>query len=212
MTGVQRDRVRQTALAVGAALALAVGVSTGSAAGAAPAPNPTSPSVPAAGHAFAGEAPQAASGGAAGGASESVVATTTGYPARAVGTLTYVHDGVAGSCTAFLIDRNTVVTAGHCVHAGGGDVPSAWSTDLVFTPGQNGATAPYGACAGTAALAPGPWRTDGDETSDFGVVQLDCNIGRRVGWFGLALTGSGNALVNQVTHVRTYPSDLAGAQ
>lgn len=177
-------------------------------AGAAAPPSPA----PAPGRAFVGDAPQAGPSGEAADGAESVVTTTTDYPARAVGTLTFVQGGVPGSCTGFLIDRNTVLTAGHCVHQGGGDVSAAWSTDLVFTPGRNGATTPYQSCNGTEAIAPDPWRVDGAEASDFGVVQLDCHIGRRVGWFGLTLSGRGTGLVNQVAHVRTYPSDLAGVQ
>ncbi len=169
---------------------------------------------PSAGLAFAGEDPQPTTGGdEAATGQEQVVADTTAYPARAVGTLTFrFPSGDPGTCTAFLVDKNSVITAAHCVHRGDGDVPAAWSTDIEFDPGHNGAVTPYRTCNGVDAFAPEPWRVDGAETSDFAVVQLDCGIGRRVGWFGLWLSGRGTDLDGRVVKVRGYPGDLAGAQ
>lgn len=214
-TGVQDRRrslsTRTGAAAVTALLLLLVAtafvagplVATARAAGA---PEPA----PAPGQAFAGEAPSPPAAEAATG--EHVVADTTGYPARAVGTLDFVQGGEPGRCTAFLIDRNSVVTAAHCVHDGTGDAPGAWSTDFVFDPGRDGTDTPYRTCHGLAAEAPALWRVDGAETSDYAVVQLDCSVGRRVGWFGLWLSPRGDDLAVSRVKVRGYPGALAGAQ
>ena len=213
MTEKSGVRVRNAA-AFGCLTLFAVLGATAGAAGAtnAPATTAATSATPTAGRAFVGDAPQAGPRGEAADGSESVVVDTTTYPARAVGTLTFVQGGEAGACTGFMIDANTVLTAAHCVHQGGGDVDSAWSTDLVFNPGQNGETTPYRTCNGTGAHAPDGWLVDGLEASDYGVVQLDCNIGRRVGWFGLTLSGQGNGLVGRLAQVRSYPTDLAGQQ
>lgn len=169
---------------------------------AAAAPEPTR------GAAFAGTA----AGRDRDGGHELVVADTTAYPARAVGALTFNRNSSPGACAAFLVDENSVVTAAHCVHDGDGETPDGWSTDIVFGPGRDGTSTPYGTCNGVAANAPYRWRTGADERFDYAVVQLDCGIGRRVGWFGLWLSGRGNDLDGLEVKVRGYPDDLAGAQ
>lgn len=146
------------------------------------------------------------------GGPELVVGDTTAYPARAVGTLDATLDGDPVRCAAFLIDKNSVLTAAHCVHDGSGDVPDAWATATVFDPGHDGATTPYRTCAATGAHAPYGWRTAADERVDYAVVQLDCGIGRRVDWFGLWLSGRGDDVLGDEVRVRGYPADLAGHQ
>ncbi|MCC6304461.1 MAG: trypsin-like serine protease, partial [Rhodobacteraceae bacterium] len=60
------------------------------------------------------------------------------YPNRAVGLITYQG---RHHCTGWLISSNTVVTAGHCVHQGGG---GSWydRTQMRFYPGRDGGAAP----------------------------------------------------------------------
>lgn len=170
---------------------------------------PAAAEEPPPGQAFSGTE----AGGVADAGGELVVSDTTEYPARAVGSLTFTLDGTPGTCTAFLVDQNSVVTAAHCVHDGTGISPDAWSTGLVFDPGHDGATTPYRTCNGVAAHAPVGWRVDADERLDYAVVQLDCpHIGRRVGWFGLWLSGTGQGLDGLTVKVRGYPGDLAGSQ
>lgn len=169
---------------------------------------PAAAQEPTRGRAFAGNA----AGGGGGSDQEQVVADTIEYPARAVGTLTFTQAGSPGTCTAFLVDKNSLLTAAHCVHGGSGDTPDAWSTGIVFDPGHNGTATPYRTCNGVEAHAPDAWRTGGDERVDYAVVQLDCGIGRQVGWFGLWLSGRGNDLDGLGVKVRGYPDDLAGTQ
>jgi glutamyl endopeptidase len=117
------------------------------------------------------------------GGDDRVPARVDTYPGRAVGSLT--RFGVP-LCTAFLVAPSIALTAGHCVHEGGAG--GQWFDGLRFSPGRDGATEQYGSCApasdGLAALQ--GFTRDGDELYDVGVILLDCPIGERVGWFGLA--------------------------
>ncbi len=189
---------RSLPVAVTAALVLATLLAL--VATAAPAAAASAP--PTRGHAFAGTEP----------AGERVVGDTTAYPARAVGTLDTVLGGEPVRCAAFLIDRNSVLTAAHCVHDGSGDTPDAWATAATFDPGHDAGTTPFRTCAGTGGQAPFGWRRAADERVDYAVVHLDCGIGRRVGWFGLWLSGKGEDLVGREVRVRGYPADLGGSQ
>ena len=69
--------------------------------------------------------------------------------------------GTAHSCTAAVIDssaRNIIVTAAHCV--------SGTGRGLVFAPGYEKGTAPYGYWIATAAYVPRGWQTRHDPVDD----------------------------------------------
>src|SRR4051812_28625996 len=70
-----------------------------------------------------------------------LVSPTTTYPASATALISFS----AGRCTGWLINANTVVTAGHCVHPGGGGSFYPTSSYLIY-PGRNGTSSPYGSC------------------------------------------------------------------
>lgn len=164
--------------------------------------------VPGAGQAFAGTAP---SGGEtvfnADGRTQ--VNPTTTYPNRAIGLLTFTQNSTQQRCTGFLIDVNTVLTAGHCVHVGNSSATTAWSTNVEFTPAQNGATEPYGSCGAQNLLALTGWTQLGSPSEDLGFVQLDCNIGATVGWFGYRAYSNDADLLNKAVTVAGYPVDKA---
>lgn len=130
------------------------------------------------------------------------VTDTTAFPSSAIGLLTFDQAGGSYLCTGFLIDPNTVLTAGHCVHEGGpGGLPS---TNIRFTPGRNGGAAPFGTCRGVSAQASAVWVTAQDEAEDYGWIQLDCLIGHLVGWFGYAAPGD---VTGMAVNVWGYPAD-----
>lgn len=79
------------------------------------------------------------------------------YPWRASGLIT-VDDT---QCTGWLIDEDTVITAGHCVHEGpGGD----WRAVGVFYPGRDGNEIPYGWCGEVRLYTTLGWARDGPRT------------------------------------------------
>ena len=136
-------------------------------------------------------------------------------PVAAVGRLTYTTGrGSASSCSATVVARNVLITAGHCVYTLAGGA----STNFRFVPGHsvnvNGyayPVEPYGAWyGGTAYAAPGWTAAQNagrwDEAVDYAYIVLGPDaagrqIGNVVGWFGVL------ANVNAANHwVLGYPS------
>lgn len=131
---------------------------------------------------------------------------TTRYPNSAIGRIDMRQGGRNYWCTGTLIDADTVLTAGHCVHDGlNGD--DGWSTQVEFTPGAEGGRAPFGSCRSRELLALPGWVDRGAEYQDLGLVQLDCAIGETVGWFGYRTAPGPRGLRNAVAHIRGYPGD-----
>ncbi len=126
------------------------------------------------------------------------------YPARAIGLLTFTQNGGGYICTGWLINKNTVATAGHCVYD---TTNNAWSTDVTFYPGVNGGTAPYGSCTAKTLHSVNGWTVGHKPTSDYGAIRLNCNIGTTVGWFGFFWQSA--TLTGTTVTVQGYPGDKA---
>ena len=125
---------------------------------------------------------------------------TTTYPARATVLITFS----AGRCTGWLINVNTVVTAGHCVHPGGGGAFYPTGSYLVF-PGRNGTSSPYGSCTARWLASVTAWTVNGDDRYDYGAIKLNCSIGNTTGWYGYFWTSA--ALTGLPTIINGYPGD-----
>jgi glutamyl endopeptidase len=120
------------------------------------------------------------------------------YPWRAI-----VHLSTnKGDCTGFMLSRDVVVTAGHCVYRGG------WVTSYRATPGKNGDYEPWGSCSGGIhdVWTNWDWLSTGSPDHDYGLVKLTCDVGNTVGWFGWWYH-TGENLVNQYFFVEGYPGD-----
>jgi glutamyl endopeptidase len=127
---------------------------------------------------------------------------TTGFPWRAVVLITFDPPGPGTSrCTGFLISRNTVATAGHCLARAGSGVFYPRSTYRIY-PGRNGPASPFGVCTAASLHSVVGWVNSGDERYDYGAIRLNCNTS--VGWFGWWWQAA--ALSGQV-RVTGYPGD-----
>jgi glutamyl endopeptidase len=137
------------------------------------------------------------------------VADTSAYPNSAIGRLLFDFGGATSQCTGFLVDVDTVLTSGHCVHLGGTSSQEDWATDVSFTPGQDVNDRPFGTCGATELWTLPGWYDDQSEYQDLGVVQLDCaDVGLETGWFGYFSRPGPKALNQLVTHLRGYPGDV----
>lgn len=127
---------------------------------------------------------------------------TTSYPARAVVLITFNQGGSSSRCTGWLINKDTVATAGHCVHTGGPG--GSWSTNVKVYPGRNGNLSPYGSCTARRLHSVTGWTNSSDERVDYGAIKLNCSIGNTVGWFGYFTQAN---LLNLQTQISGYPGD-----
>jgi glutamyl endopeptidase len=107
-----------------------------------------------------------------------------------------------GQCTGFMLSRDVLVTAGHCVYEGG------WVTSYRVVPGKNGNSEPFGSCSGGIAdvWTTSNWITTGSPDYDYGLVKLTCDIGNTVGWFGWWYN-TGETLTGNFFFVEGYPAD-----
>jgi glutamyl endopeptidase len=124
---------------------------------------------------------------------------TTVFPARAIALVTFN----GGFCTGWLIGKDTVATAGHCVHSGGSG--GNWRTNVRVYPGRNGSSAPYGSCTAKKLNSVTGWISSADERYDYGTIKLSCTIGNTTGWFGFFWQSA--TLTGLPTTVAGYPDD-----
>ena len=132
------------------------------------------------------------------------VSPTTAYPNRAVGYLSFSSPS-AGFCSATLVSRDTVITAGHCVHGGGAG--GRFFGGLRYYPARDGSLTPYGSCVprvnGIYVL--GGWLERADEAFDLAAIKLDCTVGVSTGWLGIFWQSASQASVRSI--LQGYPSD-----
>lgn len=108
-----------------------------------------------------------------------------------------------GGCTGFMLSRDVLVTAGHCVHWNG-----SWVTSYTVTPGRTGNSAPFGRCSGgiNDVWTTWNWINGYPSDHDYGLVKLTCDIGNSTGWFGWWYN-TGENLANQYFYTEGYPGD-----
>ncbi|HXL69181.1 MAG TPA: serine protease [Xanthobacteraceae bacterium] len=102
------------------------------------------------------------------------VTDTTVFPFRAMG---YLGTG----CSGTLVGPRHVLTAGHCVYNTKTD---KWYENVDFWPGQNGEESPYGRVAWKRTVSVQGWTRDHEPGYDYGMVILQEDVGRQVGWLG----------------------------
>jgi glutamyl endopeptidase len=130
---------------------------------------------------------------------------TTAFPARAVVLIQGVNG--SGRCTGWLISNNTVMTAGHCVAAGGTGAFYDRST-LRLSPGANGAARPFGTCTARRQFSVRGWVRNGKEQYDYGAIKLNCTT--NVGFFGFWWQAA--PLTDLFSRVSGYPGDKPRTQ
>ena len=134
------------------------------------------------------------------------VSNTTYYPARRVVLITNETDGFY--CSGWLISKNTVATAGHCVHTGGSS--GHWHTVAGYKvyAGRNGTSAPYGYCTAKTLYSVTGWTGSANQEYDYAAIKLNCTVGTTVGWFGFYWQTA--SLTNHPSIVPGYPGDKTG--
>lgn len=94
-------------------------------------------------------------------------------------------NGTISNGSGFLVNRTTVVTAGHLLYnrdRGG------WATSIDVTPGRNANHAPYGTLQSLRIAAGGSWVINSDASGDFGVITLSSSANVPSHFFMLSRT------------------------
>jgi hypothetical protein len=137
------------------------------------------------------------------------------YPWKAVGKLFFRTDSGGNSvCSAAVVQRRVVATAGHCVY---NPATKKFYTNFLFVPGHDNGASPCGGYNWEYVATTGSWSSSGSLPSqaDFAVivpVNKSCKgqnrIGLSVGWLGWRT----NALRNNHVSILGYPCNLDSCQ
>jgi glutamyl endopeptidase len=106
-------------------------------------------------------------------------------------------------CTGFLIDADTVVTAGHCVYDA---FEGGWATSITAAPGRNGRSLPFGSASATKLFAVSQWIDAADGEFDYGAIRLSAPLGNAAGWLGFGVK-SDDTLAGRRVRIFGYPND-----
>lgn len=134
---------------------------------------------------------------------DSVVLNYNSYPYRATGWFTFTASNGSGyRCTAAMVSKSIAITAGHCVHDGGGGNRS-WILEGEFTPAYNKGKAPYGSARADSVYTTAGWFNVGalDQGYDVALIVLrkakakkgggakatTYEIGNKTGWYGMCV-------------------------
>lgn len=141
------------------------------------------------------------------------------YPYRTVGTLFFSINGAPYLCSASVIQRRVVVTAGHCVHSG--NLATGFYSDFVFVPAYRDGAAPFRAWNWRFVTTTYTWATGNGEVpnaADYAMIEFDdqpihnhgpaVKLGHVTGWLGWQT----NSLLTNHTSKLGYPCNLDDCQ
>jgi glutamyl endopeptidase len=136
--------------------------------------------------------------------SRTQVTATTTFPNSAIVLIN--RSGIGLWCTGWMVGKDTLLSAGHCVTNGAG----TWYSGLSFVPGSNGGNAPFGTCYPRAIYAFSAWAGGADSNYDTSIIKLNCTVGYSTGWFGTWWQSA--APDGLFTRVQGYPGDKPSTQ
>lgn len=107
--------------------------------------------------------------------------------------------------SGFLIGPSTIATCGHLLYSR----EYGWSHHVEVSPAKNGEYAPYMASSIRVHIAE-KWISGFNENFDWGVVELDFNYGKYLGWYGKHWRNW--SLAGESVNVTGYPNDKQAFQ
>ncbi len=133
------------------------------------------------------------------------ITSTTSYPWSTVAKLHITWGEYTTFATGALIDKNHVLTAGHCVysHSHGG-----WADSIRVVPGEDNGNEPFGYAWAIKMRCYDDWKDYASTYHDFAVLTLDRDIGLYTGWMGLYTTLSSSSTYSGLLNTAGYPAEL----
>ncbi len=130
----------------------------------------------------------------------------TAYPKSTHGKLFFSFGSSNYVCSATVINRSTLITAGHCNHDGN----STWATNRLFCPSyRNGVNSSLGCWSVISSKTSAGWVNNGDPDYDYACLitstsgtVINNSIGNVTGWLGRAWNWS----ASQAERTFGYPA------
>lgn len=94
-------------------------------------------------------------------------------------------------CSASLVNKRVLLTAGHCVASGRGQ----WNQNFFWAPGFLDGDFPYGVGTGEYALTLSPWFNNSNFSFDVGFLLITEPKGDELGWIGFMAGGAPNSKI-----------------
>lgn len=124
------------------------------------------------------------------------IKNTAEYPYSTIGLL-------GNGCTGTLIGKHFVLTAGYCLYDGKN---KTWYENVDFWPGLSGDQQPFGSVKWKNAWVPQGFVDSGADAYNYGLIELEGDIGDKTGWFGF---GYDNAFPFKNVSLTGYPGGVA---
>lgn len=115
-------------------------------------------------------------------------------------------DGTLGIGTAFVWYKDLALTAGHCIYD---SEHGGWATKVTIWPGKKGYglwNNPYGTAQASQMHISTSFMNNGTASEDWGLLELNSDIGNNCGWRGIAYSEDYSGFLNQNVTLPGYPS------
>ncbi len=133
--------------------------------------------------------------------------TSTAFPWSTQCRIFFTQTGGNFVCSGTLVDAKTLLTAGHCVHEGGG---GNWSTAVTVSPAWDGDDGGFGSANYTSLHSYTGWTVSGNYDWDMGYIRLDRPLGFLTGWLGYGYDNNDSFFSGSTFNFAAYPGCGSG--
>jgi len=133
------------------------------------------------------------------------ITPTTDYPWSSIVKLFITWDGYSTFGSGTMIDKNHVLTAGHCVYS---QSHGGWANSVKVVPGADNGNEPFGHAWAINMRCYSRWINNEEGKHDFAIITLDRGIGLQTGWMELYSTFYWDPIYTGILNTAGYPYDL----